>query len=52
MARTRFEEEGTIAVGAKAQMTADAPNTEAVEMVPATTFNNKNPHTIRFFDPN
>ena len=52
MARTRFDEQGTVPVGAKAQMTADAPNTEAVEMVPATTFNNKNPHTIRFFDPN
>ena len=53
MARTRFDEQGTIAVGAKAQMTADAPQAaEGVEMVPATAFNNKNPHTIRYFDPN
>ena len=52
MARTRFDDQGIVPVGAKAQMTSDNPNNEAVEMVPATTFNNKNPHTIRFFDPN
>ena len=51
MARTRFDELGTVPVGAKAQMTGEAPNTE-LEMVPATSFSNKNPHTIRFFDPN
>lgn len=38
MARTRFDDQGTIAVGAKAQITAEAPNSDAVEMVPATTF--------------
>ena len=37
-------------MGAKAAFTAD--NGDAVEMVPATAFGNKNPHTIRFFDPN
>ena len=52
MARTRFDEQGTIPVGAKAQFNADGQANDAVELVPATAFNNKNPHTIRFFDPN
>jgi len=52
MARTRFEEEGTIAVGMKGQIDNEAPNGDAIEMVPASAFHNKNPHTIRFIDPN
>ena len=52
MARTRFEDDGTVPVGAKAMMNPDVPNVDVVEMVPATTFKNKNPHTIRFIDPN
>lgn len=53
MARTRFEEEGAIPVGMKAQMNgADLASGDQIEMVPASAFNNKNPHTIRFFDPN
>jgi len=52
MARTRFEEEGTIPVGLKAQVDTEAPNGDHVEMVPASAFHNKNPHTIRFIDPN
>ena len=50
MARTRFEEEGTIAVGAKAQMAGEGVNN--IEEVPAATFCNKNPHTIKYIDPN
>ena len=50
MARTRFEEDKTVAVGAKAAFDADLDDGEAVEMVPATAFHNKNPHTIRYID--
>ena len=54
MARTRFEDEKSIPVGAKAlQNGVDGPtNVDSVEMVPASAFPNKNPHTIRFIDPN
>lgn len=40
MARTRFEEDKTIPVGAKAQFEAELDNetADAVEMVPASTF--------------
>ena len=41
MARTRFDDQRTVAVGSKAQMTADAPQAaEGIEMIPATAFNN------------
>jgi len=54
MARTRFEDDKAVPVGAKAlQNGVDGPtNGESVEMVPASTFLNLNPHTIRFIDPN
>ena len=52
MARTRFEEEGTVPVGAKAMMNPDGPVMDQIEEIPATSFKNKNPHTIRFIDPN
>ena len=53
MARTRFEEDKTVAVGAKALIDADLDDGEqAIELVPATTFKNKNPHTIRYIDQN
>lgn len=39
MARTRFDEQGTIPVGAKAQFNADGQASDAVELVPATAFN-------------
>ena len=53
MARTRFEEDKTIPVGVKAMLDIDAPNGgDAIEMVPATAFNNRNPHTIKFVDGN
>ena len=54
MARSRFEEEGAIPVGVKAQQNggADLASGDQVEMVPVSAFNNRNPHTIRFFDPN
>ena len=40
-------------MGAKAQQaTLDGVNHDQIELVPATAFNNKNPHTIRFIDPN
>ena len=51
MARTRFDEAKAIPVGAKAQL-ADGPTGDAIDMVPASAFPNRNPHTIRFFDPN
>jgi len=51
MARTRFENEHTVPVGAKAQLAGDAPN-DQIDLVPAGAFHNMNPHTIRFFDPN
>ena len=51
MARTRFEDNKEIPVGAKAMMADAAGGSDAVDMVPASTFANKNPHTIRFFDP-
>ena len=52
MARSRFEEDKTVAVGTKAQIDADIDNVDAIEQVPATSFNNMNPHTIRFIDQN
>ena len=55
MARTRFEDGGVIPVGAKAQLNNIEGVNEAggnFDMVPATAFNNKNPHTIRYIDPN
>ena len=40
-------------MGAKAQQAnLDGVNHDQIELVPATAFNNKNPHTIRFIDPN
>ena len=54
MARTRFEDEKVIPVGAKAQQNQIEGVQEGgnFDMVPASAFNNKNPHTIRFIDPN
>ena len=55
MARTRFEDGDVIPVGAKASMNQLEGVNEAggnFDMVPASVFNNKNPHTIRFIDPN
>ena len=50
MARTRLEEEKAVPVGAKAVL--DGANPDNIELVPASAFQNMNPHTIRFVDPN
>mmetsp|Transcript_1521 Transcript_1521/g.2088 ORF Transcript_1521/g.2088 Transcript_1521/m.2088 type:complete len:111 (-) Transcript_1521:1162-1494(-) len=54
MARTRFEDDKVIPVGAKAQLNQIEGVQEGgnFDMVPASAFNNKNPHTIRYIDPN
>ena len=51
MARTRFEENKSPLVGGR-NAYAEHEGEEEIELVTAACYKSKNPHTIRYMDPN
>ena len=51
MARTRFEEKAPVLIGGRNAL-GDNEEKEEIELAQAAYYKTKNPHTIRYIDPN